>query len=96
MNLSLTLKQFPQEWKSANVVPIHKKGDNDIKNYRPISLLSNVIKIMEHIVYNRLYMYIMRNNLLTWRNSGYKKSDGTTNQLVNIVHEIYNNMDYGL
>ena len=96
MNLSLTLKQYPQEWKSANVVPIHKKGDNDIKNYRPISLLSNVSKIMERIVYNRLYMYLMRNNLLTWRNSGYKKSDGTTNQLVNIVHEIYNNMDYGL
>ena len=51
---------------------------------------------MERIVYNRLYMYLMRNNLWTWRNSGYKKSDGTTNQLVNIVDEIYNNMDYGL
>jgi len=51
---------------------------------------------MEKAIYNRIYMYLIRNNLLTWRNSGFHKSDGTVNQLVNIVHIIYHDMDQGM
>ena len=55
-NLSFSLGVFPSSWKIANVVPIHKKDDRQqIKNYRPVSLLSNISKVMEGIVHNALY-----------------------------------------
>ena len=43
------------EWKSANIVPVHKKGDKDLVNiYRPISLISLTAKIMERIIQEEL------------------------------------------
>jgi hypothetical protein len=96
MNKSLELKQYPEEWKKAHVVPIHKKNSkHQIQSYRPISLLSNISKVMEKIIHNRLHMYLIRNNLLTWRNSGFKTSDGTVYQLVNLTHQIYTDLDNG-
>ena len=47
--------KFPTEWKKANVVPAHKKGDKqNLKNYRPISLLPVAGKIFERILYNNM------------------------------------------
>ena len=46
---------IPQEWKVANVVPVYKKDDkNKVTNYRPISLTSLVMKVLEHIIYDEL------------------------------------------
>ena len=43
-----TMGQLPNDWKIANVVPIHKKGDkSDVNNYRPTSLTSLVVKVIE-------------------------------------------------
>ena len=48
--------QLPPDWKSANVVHIHKKGDKgDVNNYRPISLTSLIVKIKETCVRDELY-----------------------------------------
>ena len=58
-NLSFNLGQIPSDWKTANVVPVHKKGDKcNIENYRPISLTSLVMKVMEKIIWNELYLYL--------------------------------------
>ena len=47
--------KFPLEWKKANIVPIHKKGDKQaVKNYRPISLLPICGKIFERLLYNEM------------------------------------------
>jgi hypothetical protein len=47
-NMSLENSIFPEQWKKANVIPVHKKDEtNDVKNYRPISLLCIVAKVME-------------------------------------------------
>ena len=49
--ISYNIGQIPDEWKLANVVPIHKKGSKaSVENYRPISLTSLVMKIFERIV----------------------------------------------
>ena len=50
-NLSMRLSQVPNMWKCACVSPIHKKGDRDkVSNYRPVSLLSIISKIMERCI----------------------------------------------
>ena len=50
--LSLSSGKLPLDWVSANIVPIHKKGDKHLTtNYRPISLTSIVVKIMERIIH---------------------------------------------
>ena len=42
---------IPHEWKTANITPVHKKGDKTlISNYRPISLLCLTAKVMEGII----------------------------------------------
>jgi hypothetical protein len=95
-NKSLELGKFPTCWKEANVSPVHKKSHRQTKtNYRPISLLSNLGKLFERIVFKVLYAYCKMHGLLTWRNSGYKPFDSTVNQLINIVHIIYEALDKG-
>ena len=47
---------LPEEWRIHKIVPIHKSGDkSSVRNYRPISLLCCVSKVLERIVFNRVY-----------------------------------------
>ena len=59
---------FPSEWKKAKVVPVFKKNDkSSVTNYRPISLLpcpSEVLKVIERLVFNELYDYYDKFKLL--------------------------------
>ena len=60
-NLSMRLSQVPNMWKCAYVSPIHKKGDRDkVNNYRPVSLLSIVSKIIERCIYNHIYSFFSK------------------------------------
>ena len=53
--MSFLTEQFPSVLKKAKVIPIHKKQSKvDYANYRPISLLSNIEKIIEKLMYKRL------------------------------------------
>lgn len=55
-NMILEEKEIPNQWKLAEIMLIHKKGNqNDIENYRPISLTSNVRKLFMKIIKNRIY-----------------------------------------
>ena len=93
-NKSLSIGVYPDTWKCANLSPVFKKCEQFIKeNYRPISLLSCLSKIMERLVFTEMYEYLVSNNLLTQFNSGFKKNDSTVNQLINIVHHIYKGLD---
>ena len=95
-NKSLQTGRFPTQWKQANVCPVFKKENrSDKTNYRPISLLSSSSKILEKNVYKRLYEYLMDNNLLIEQNSGFKCKDSTVNQLLKIVHQIYQDINSG-
>ena len=54
-NLSYKTSCLPSEWKEANVVPIHKKGNKSlIKNYRPISLTCLIMKVFEKLIRDKL------------------------------------------
>ena len=93
-NQSLQKGIFPPLWKLANQCPLPKtKAATSKTNYRPISLLSCLSKVMERLVFNVMYKYLSENNLLTPKNSGFKENDGTINQLILLVHNIYNNLE---
>lgn len=95
-NLSLTTSIFPQDWKMAKVTPIHKSGDKSkAENYRPISVLSIVSKIVERSVHDQLYTYLMSNNILHPSQSGFRKHHSTTTTLLDVQDFILSNMDKG-
>ena len=57
-NISFSTGVFPTILKVAKVVPVHKKDSKlEFSNYRPISLLSNIEKILERLMYNRIYKF---------------------------------------
>ena len=93
-NNSINDGVFPFPWKKANVVPIHKKGaENVVGNYRPISLLPICGKLLEKIIFNQLYFYLDTNGLLTKNQSGFRLGDSTTNQLLYLNDEIHQAFD---
>jgi len=64
-NRSLNEGIFPSKWKSAYVVPLFKKGDNNSPgNYRPVSVLSCLGKLMERCIYKYMYNYFLSNKLI--------------------------------
>jgi len=95
-NLSLTSCCFPSEWKAANVTPIFKKDSpSNLKNYRPISLLSVVGKVMERCVYKHIYNYLLENGITSSNQSGFTPGDSAVNQLLYITNEFGNALDKG-
>ena len=66
VNLSISQRKFPSQWKLAKVVPLLKKGDPLVpKNYRPVALLPIFSKILERAVFQQLVEYLDLNNLLS-------------------------------
>ena len=86
-------------WKLANVTPIFKKEDRQLKvSYRPVSLLMSLIKVSEKIVFTRLYNFSLEIHFLSplpLFQSGFRPGDSTVNQLVFMVHKIYEALQLG-
>ena len=73
INLSISSSKFPTLWKLARVCPIFKKGKTDDKsNYRPISILCVLSKILEKHVHNHLYSFLTQFNLVHHAQSGFR------------------------
>ena len=90
--LSMSVDEVPNQWKAANVVPIHKKGDkNNVDNYRPVSLLSSISKVMERCIYNHVYPVVEPS--LCSAQHGFMKSKSCTTQLLDMYHMVGNILD---
>ncbi|CAB4043950.1 Hypothetical predicted protein, partial [Paramuricea clavata] len=93
-NQSIATGIFPSDWKVARVAPIHKTGaKHDMENYRPISVISIIAKIMEKLIHNQLYDYLIASNLLTNSQHGFRPCHSTTTALLDITNRWYQNMD---
>ena len=78
---------IPHEWKGALVVPVHKKGPKaNIENYRPISLTSIIMKVMERIVRDELM--IKCSHLIDPRQHGFLKDKSCTTQLIDFCDSL--------
>ena len=65
-NLSIQTKTFPTIWKNARIMPIHKSGDTqNPSNYRPISILPSISKILEKAVHTQPSSFLDTNELLS-------------------------------
>jgi hypothetical protein len=65
---------FPERLKFAQVKPLSKKREKtEFSNYRPISLLSSFSKIIEKIIYRRLYDHLNTNNILVDEQFGFRE-----------------------
>ena len=79
---------LPKDWTSANVVPVHKKGDRHIAgNYRPISLTSVVVKIMERIICKRIIAALEQSGCLSDTQFGFRDHRSTVSLLLSAVHD---------
>ena len=82
--------------KTAKVVPVSKKDSNlDCSNFRPISLLSNIEKILEKIMYKRLYTFLNNNNIIYNLQFGFRQQYYTSHALINITENIRKAFDDG-
>ena len=80
INISMETSTFPQNFKEPHVRPLLKKtslSKNDLNNYRPVSNLSLISKILEKIVANRLQTHIKNNHLSIPLHSAYRKYHST-------------------
>ena len=93
-NRSLNEGKFPEIWKTAHVVPLHKKDEKHIvNNYRPISLLSSVGKIMEICVQKHIINFLLQNKLITQNQSGFLPTHSTVYQLLDTYNDICSALD---
>ena len=85
---------FPNILKIANVVPVHKKGDNLYCNkYRPISLLSNISKIFEKFMHIRLVNFLRKNKLLFCYQFSFRNGYSVNHALTSLTELIRKALD---
>ena len=87
---SLQSGKLPDDWKTANVVPIYKKGSKHLPvNYRPVSLTCICSKVMEHIIVSQLCRHLEQHKILDKNQHGFRKGLSTETQLVDFVQELH-------
>ena len=95
-NASLERGIFPRIWKLARVTPIHKAGTKtDVNNYRPISVLSVVSRILEKIVHDQLMEFLKEQKRLCLNQFAFQKLHSTLTCLLNVIDPWFKNSDEG-
>ena len=96
-NLSISKSTFPSECKIAKLKPLYKKGPRtEAKNYRPISLLPIISKVIEKVVQNQTQCYLDQNNILYKFQSGFRSHYSSNSCLSYLQNKIANGFDSGL
>ena len=96
INLSLSTGIVPTIWKTGKITPIHKSGTTDTPdNYRPISVLPTLSKILEQAVHSRLIEYLESNRLLNPEQFGYRKKRSTKLASTLFIDDIRRSLDSG-
>ena len=86
--------KVPDDWRSANITPVFKKGDRfKASNYRPVSLTSLCCKIQEHIITSNILRHLDDNSILTDCQHGFRARRSCETQLLTLAHELAESID---
>ena len=97
INLSLKSGVVPSKFKLSKVKPLFKSGNTqNIDNYRPISILSSISKILEKCVHSQVLKYLENNSMISSKQFGFRQQRSTELAATLFVDSIRKNMDNGL
>ena len=96
VNLSISTQTFPESWKTAKIIPLHKKkSELSPENYCPVSLLSSVSKIAERAIFEQLVNYFEKNDLIHPSHHGFRSGHNTTTALIEMMDLWVENFEEG-
>ena len=85
---------IPENGTTAKVVPIFKKGKRDNPtNYRPISILTCFAKILERIIYKRLFTFLKKHNVILDSQYGFQSNRSTNHALIDVITNSFDNIN---
>ena len=94
INQSLETGQFPTVMKLADVVPLFKSKDRSLEtNYRPISLLSTMSKILEKVVYNRVYNFLDQTGQISNKKYGFRAKHSCEHAVGQLIGTVLKNLE---
>ena len=95
-NQSIDTGILPLDWKTALITPVYKKGDKlDADNYRPISLTSLVVKVMESIIYDNMIAFLMKHNVIPPAQHGFLPGKSINTNLLTSLADWTRALDTG-
>ena len=93
-NQSVESGTFPERFKLAKIIPIHKTGcKSDLSNYRPISILSTFSKIFETLMKNQLILFLKQRNILNNRQFGFRPGLNTFDAVNTFMSDLYTSLN---
>ena len=85
VNLSITLGVFPSSWKKQLVLPLHKKNDKlDASNYRPVSHMTELGKLLERVIHEQVYEHFVKHKLSHTNHHGFVGNHSTATTLIQL------------
>ena len=88
INTSIKSGIVPSKMKIAKIVPIFKKGNvTDPANYRPVSLLPCLSKILERVMYNKVLKFLDLHNILYSHQYGFRTKHSTIHPIIHLLHD---------
>ena len=97
INLSISLSSVPESCKVAKLKPLFKKGSKlEPKNFRPISLLPLISKVLEKVIHDQMQTFLTDTNIIYCYQSGFRKFHSTDTCLSYLNNKILKGIDWGL
>ena len=85
---------FPQSCKIAKVVPLFKSGGTEnLSNYRPTSILTCFSKILEKLIYTRLFAFFQKHSVFTKTQYGFQSEKSTTHAMLDVITTVYDQIN---
>jgi hypothetical protein len=93
-NISFQQGIFPDQMKIAKIIPLYKNGDKyAMQNYRPISVLSAFLKILEKLMYNRLLSFLKKHHILIESQHGFIENKSTESASQSFIESVQEALD---
>ena len=87
---SMTTGNLPDDWLTANITPVYKKGNRSTPlNYRPISLTTICCKVLEHIIYHHIMEHLLQYQIIYDYLNGFRQGYSAESQFVLLLKIFY-------